>query len=489
MQRLAQKRIIVFLAVLIFTFILRVHSYEKVPTSNHLDEMLYAWSGINLVETGVPVSWSTLPYPGRAQVYLGEVNYKGGFPKASVTLYKPWLDEPPLFSLLVGWFAHINGANRNEFIPSSYIRIPMVLISTLTSIFIFLIARKIGGYWRGILAMLIYGTVPIMVFASRTAMPETLIAFLMTVLIYLLMKFWDKPNFWYIAFVPVMVGIAGLSKPTGYMLLPLAIYFTFAKLYKIGKLKTAIKYCLYLGIATVPFVAAYFWYGLHFDAEIFKAIYHIQSHRPVGFGSLAWYFITPATDTVVIRDSWFVFCLLSAAYFLFTAKDDARRFVTIAFVYSVAVVMFTGGENDLLAWYRFPSYPFLAIIGAWGLEYLVKKANFFTTFFAAGMLLGGRMLLVNAFHPGVSATQYRAAFSGLMLPATLNTIFNKEILKKISKAIIILILIVGMAMNATYIYLAYEVECQNKVCPIVPSTSLSKLGFPFIGKLFYKYGK
>lgn len=495
MLRLPRFKIIVFLVVLVFTFILRAHSYEKVPTSNHLDEQLFAWSGINLVETGVPVSWSTLPYPSSAQVYLGEVNYKGGYPRASVTLYKPWLDEPPLFSLLVGWFAHINGADRNEFIPSSFIRIPMVLISTLTSIFIFLIARKIGGYWRGILAMMVYGTVPIMVFASRTAMPETLIAFLLTLMTYLLMKFWEKPNFWLIAFIPLLVGIAGLSKPTGYFLLPLAIYFTFAKLYKDKKTRVAIKYCIYLVLATIPFVAAYFLYGMHYDWALFKVIFHVQSFRPVGFGSLAWFFITPAVDTVVVRDSWFVFCLLSAAYFIFTskdgrtAKDDLKRFVIISFVYSVMVVMLTGGENDLLAWYRFPSYPFLAIMGAWGIEYMVEKADFFTTFLAAGLLLGGRMLLVNAFHPGIRPTQYRVIFSGLMLPSTMDTIFNKVILKKISKWLIILIIAVGMAINATYVYLAYEVECQNKVCPVVPSTSLSKLGFPFIGKLFYKYGK
>lgn len=485
MLRLPRLRTVVFLVVLVFTFILRAHSYEKVPTSNHLDEMLYAWSGINLVETGVPVSWSTLPYPARAQVYVGDVNYKGGYPRASVTLYKPWLDEPPLFSLLVGWFAHINGADRNEFIPSSFIRIPMVLISTLTSIFIFLIARKIGGYWRGILAMLVYGTVPIMVFASRTAMPETLIAFLLTLMVYLLMRFWEKPNFWWIAPVPFLVGIAGLSKPTGYFLLPLAIYFTFAKLYKDKKIHVGVKYCFYLVLASVPFVAAYFLYGMHYDWEIFKIIYHVQSFRPVGFGSLAWFFITPAVDTVIVRDSWFVFCLLSAAYFIFTAKDDIKRFVTISFVYALIIVMLAGGENDLLAWYRFPSYPFLAIMGAWGIEYLIEKANFFTTFLAAGMLLGGRMLLVNPFHQNIRPTQYRVIISLLMLPSTINTILDKEILKKISRYFIIAVIAIGMAMNATYVYLAYEVECQNKVCPVVPSTTLSKLGFPFVGKLFY----
>jgi len=81
----------------LFIFILRAHNYERFPSPNHLDEQLYALSGIYLVETGVPVSWSTLDYPKSAEVYKGTISYQGGEPSASVTLYKPWLDEPPLF--------------------------------------------------------------------------------------------------------------------------------------------------------------------------------------------------------------------------------------------------------------------------------------------------------------------------------------------------------------------------------------------------------
>jgi len=483
MHRLSYLKVIVFITVLVFTFILRAHNYERVPTASNLDEQLYALSGIYLVETGTPVSWSTLDYPKSAEVFKGIISYKGGDPKAGVTLYKPWLDEPPLFSLLVGWFAHIYGANRNDFVPSSYIRIPMVLISTLTSIFVFLVAKKIGGFWRGITAMFFYGTVPIIVFASRTAMPETLIAFLLILMVYLLMLFWQKPNFWYIALIPLLVGIAGLSKPTGYFLLLLALYFTFAKLYKINQIRKAFRYCIYLIIATIPFIAAYLLYGMHYDAEIFKTIYNIQSYRPVGFGSLAWYFITPAIDTVIIKDSWFVFCLISAVYFIFVTNDDLKRFVTISFVFSVAVVMFTGGQSDLLAWYRYPSYPFLAILGAWGIEFLIKRANFFTTFFAAGMLLGSRTLLVNAFRPDVSPGVYRFSFSSLMFPSLANTIFNRDWLKTVSRFIIVGVIVIGMWFNVKYIYNAYELDCQSKTCSMVPTTALSRIYYPFIWRL------
>lgn len=478
-------RIFVFTAVLYFTFVLRAHNYEKVPTPNHLDEMLYAWSGIHLVETGVPVSWSTLDYPDYAEVYSGRISYKGGLPETYATLYKPWLDQPPVFSLIVGWSAHLFGADRSEFIPSSYIRLPVIFISTLTSVMIFLIARFVSGYWTGILAMLLYGTIPLMVFASRTAMPENMIALMLSIMVYLLLKFQINQKFLYIVPIPLLIGLAGLSKPTGYFLLPLALYLTVIALYEKSKnLKLIAKYSLYLILGTIPFIGVFFVYGLYYDPDIFWRITSIQSNRPAGFGSLAWYFITPSYDTAILRDSWFVFALLSAAYFIFNPKENLQRLITLIFIYSVIIVMISGGENDLLAWYRFPSYPMLAILTAWGVQHLVKRADFFSTFFAAGMLLGNRVLLVNSHHQNIMAMSYRYIFSALMLPSVLLTIFNTDILRRITRMVIILIIVAGIYMNVSYVYSAYEISCEHKTCPMVPTTFLSTIHYPFIWRLF-----
>ncbi len=486
MHRLPYLKIVVFTIVLIFTFILRAHNYERVPTSNHLDEQLYALSGINLIETGTPVSWSTLDYPKSAEVFKGAISYKGGAPSASVTLYKPWLDEPPAFSLIVGEAAHLFHADRNGFIPSSYIRFPMIFISALTSIFVFLIARKVSGYWTGILAMLIYGTEPIMVMASRSAMPETFIALLFCLSVYLLLKYQDSKKFIYIAPIPILAGIAGLSKPTGYFILPLAIFVVFVRLYKDKPVKwrPIIKNLAYLILATLPFLAIYIWYGNHFSPEIFSRILSIQGSRPAGFNSLAWFFITPSFDTSIFRSSWYVFCLAAAAFFVFRPKEKSAQLISLSFVYWLAVIMLSSGENDLLAWYRFPILPFLAIFGAWGIQYLFKKADFFATFFAAGFLLGSRMLLVNAFRPNIAVGTYRLAFCSLVAPSLLNLVFKKDWLKKISQIVIIGVVIVGMWWNVKYIYNAYELACESQTCPMVPSTALSSLHYPLIWRFF-----
>lgn len=473
-------KIVIFLIVFVFTFILRAHNYEKTPTSNHLDEMLYAWSGLYLLETGVPVSWSTLDYPKRAEVYKGEINYQGGYPKASVTMYKPWLDEPPFFSLIIGFFAHAYHAARTDFIPSSYIRLPVVLFSAATSVFIFLVARLVSGYWMGILSMVIYGTVPIIVFASRTALPENLIALIYIIIAYLLLKFLKNPQFSFIFPLPFLIGIAGLSKPTGFFLVFVCLLIVFRKVFDIKGIKAACLSCLYLVLFTIPFVMSFIIYGLSYDREIFWTITNIQSLRPVGFKSLAWFFVSPAYRTQILIDSWYIFCLISATYFIISPKKGLKRMISVFFIFWVAIVMLTGGEGDLLPWYRFPSFPFLVILGAWGVKLLVEKANLFTAFVAAGMILGSRSLLVNAFRPNISPFDYRLIFVLLMFPSILWNIFGYQWLQKATKLVIIMIIIVGIYFNVVYIYNEFELTCESVSCPMVPTTFLSRIHLPFI---------
>lgn len=462
----------IFLVVLISTFILRAHNFDRVPPMGHLEEQMFAWAGIHLIERGVPRAWSSLDFPDRAIVYKGAVSYKGGDPIVHVNLVEPWLEQPPLFSLLVGSFAHLYKADRNGVIPTSFIRTPVIILSIFTTIMIFLIARLISGYWTGILAMLIYGVTPILVLGSRLAVPENLIALIYLIVIYLLLKFQQNQKFKFLILIPLLVGIAGLSKATGFFIIFLAIY--------VSLVKHRFKSALYLFVATLPFVALFFAYGLHFDQEIFWRINAIQSLRPVGFGGLGWFFVSPAYDITELIDSWFIFLLLSGAFFLFSPQSGLKRFISLSFVFWIAVVMFSGGETDLLPWYRYPSYPLLAIMGAWGLQVLVRRADFFAAFLTTGLFLGNRMLLVNAFRPNMTPMNFRLIFFILLLPSLLITIFNKSYLEKVIRLVMVIVIITGIYFNIIYIYNTFELNCESKSCAIGPSTKLSTINFPFI---------
>jgi 4-amino-4-deoxy-L-arabinose transferase-like glycosyltransferase len=313
-----------------------------------------------------------------------------------------------------------------------------------------------------------------------------LIAFFFCLAIYLLLKYQKTNNFRFLLSIPILAGLAGLSKPTGYFILFLAIYVVFVVLYRQKQInwKSIFKNLSYLIIATLPFVAVYIWYGFHFSPEIFKKIISIQGFRPAGFNSLSWFLISPSFSTTIFRSSWYVFCLVSAIFFIFNPKDNLKKFISLSFVYWLIIVMLSSGEGDLLAWYRFPTLPFLAIMGTWGIQYIFEKANFFASFLAIGFFLGSRPLLSNAFRPNVSPEVYRLTFSALMIPSLANTIFNKSWLKKISQIIIVGVVIVGMWWNVKYIYNAYELACESQTCPMVPTTILSNLHFPVIWRFF-----
>lgn len=474
-------QLLVFTYILGFTFLLRAHAYHLTPSANHLDEMQFAWSGLYLIETGVPVSWSNFEYPSRALYYQGKIDYQGQPPEASVTLYKPWLEEPPLFSLIVGYFAHSYGAEKEQFVPSSYIRIPMLYFAALTSVMVFLVTRLVSGSWTGILAMLVYGTVPIFVISSRSAMSENFIAMLFMVMIYLFLKFLKGGRFLFILPVPFLIGLAGLAKPTGFLLLPLSL-FVILSVNRRGTFEL-VKRLLYLIITITPFIMAFFAYGYYFDPEIFNRFLAIHSNRPIGFNSLTWFLISPSYDTQILKDGWFLFCLLASFFFIFLPPSGLKKFIPIFFIYAVIIVIFSGGEGDLLAWYRFPSYPLMAIMGAWGIQGLVKRADFSSSFLAAGLLLASRSLLVNPFRPNITPTDLRVLFSLLMSLPTLNYLFKKQLLISLNRYVIILIIAAGIYLNSVYIYNAFTISCENRVCPLVPPTGYSWVEIPFISSI------
>lgn len=477
--RLSRKKffqISSFFLVLSFTFILRAHNFDRVPAMGHLEEQMFAWAGLHLIERGIPRAWSSLDFPPRAYVYKGPVSYQGGEPIVHVNLVEPWLEHPPVFSLVVGFFAHLYGANRDGVIPTSYIRTPMILIAALVSLLVFLIAKQISGFWTGLFSMLIYGTTPILVVGSRMAVPENLITLFYMIMIFLLIKFQLKPKFKYLVLIPIMAGMAGLSKATGFFTIFLGVLVALEKHW--------FKSAGFLLIATIPFVILFFIYGLHFDPEIFWKINAIQALRPVGFANLGWFFVSPAYDIVELVDTWFIFLLLSSAYFLFSVQTSLKKFLGLAFILWLGIVMFSSGQTDLLPWYRFPSYPLLSILGAWGFLELVKRADIFAAFLISGLLLGARHLLSNPFRPDTTPFIFRLIISSLLAPSLLYTVINREVLLKISRILIVGVIVIGFYFNSKYIYNQFEITCESTSCPFGPSTALSSIHFPFIWRWF-----
>lgn len=110
------------LLIALVGLILRFVDYEKVPPFGVTwDELAYPWSGMTLIETGIPRAWSWL------NAYtVSEMHFMFENPVRIVT---PWINHPPLYSFILGKWVLINGAKDFIDVRLSTIRIIPIILS------------------------------------------------------------------------------------------------------------------------------------------------------------------------------------------------------------------------------------------------------------------------------------------------------------------------------------------------------------------------
>ena len=465
-----------FLVLFYFLSVIKLHGYDRVPAPAHGEELLYSWSGIYLIETGTPVSWSTLDYPKENKVFDGIVGDKHNL-FMPATLWRPWLDEPPLYSLLSGGAGHLFGADRTKVIPPAYSRIPSVLASLVTMGLVFLVGLNFFGYWIGILAMAFYGLSPILVLGSRLSVPENMIALGVIGSLLLAKKYLEKPSLVFPIGVGLTTAVLGLMKPTGFFLAPLAIFLTLSK-----------KRWRHAGIIlalTLLGVAAFAAYGYYYDWDLFLKIVSIQGRRFAGWTGLAYIFNSPAYDIDLLFDGWYIFGMIAAVFFsLRENKSRELKLICLFFFYWLMVAVFAGTEQDLLPWYRYPLFPLIGVFGALGLQWLYKRADFFAMVLGIGLLLTSRFYLMNAFRPTTPTVVFRLVFFAALIPSLLDYAWKIPWAKKVSQLILVSFIGLGLFFNAKYLYIIFETRCESVSCPFGPSTKLSETKLPFFWRLF-----
>lgn len=466
----------VFLALFYFLTVIKLHGYDRYPAPAHGEELLYSWSGIYLIETGVPVSWSTLDYPKEYKVFDGIVGDKHNL-FMPATLWKPWLDEPPLYSLLSGGMGHLYGDDRTKVIPPSHSRIPSVLASLVTTGLVFLVGRQFFGYWIGLLSMTFYGLSPILVLGSRLSVPENMIALGVMVSLFLAKKYLDKPSLIFPIATGLIAAVLGLMKPTGFFLAPLTMFLVFGKK-KWGHAG------LILALTMIG-VGLYFAYGYHYNWDLFLRIVSVQGRRFAGWTGLAHIFNSPAYDIDQLFDGWYIFGFISAIFFsLQENKSKEMKLLLLFFFYWLMVAVLSGTEQDLLPWYRYPLFPMIGVFGALGLSWLHKRADFFALVLGIGLLMTSRYYLMNAFRPTTPTVVFRFLYFIALIPSLIDYAWKVPAMKKISQFVLVCFIGMGLFFNAKYLYTIFETRCESVSCPFGPSTKLSETKLPFLWRLF-----
>ncbi len=472
--------IVLCLAVL---FIFRAHDYGRYPFPGHADELNYGWAGVNLIREGQPLGWTGhKAYPSSWIAFDGVMG-KGTQIQIGVKMYKPWLDEPPLYSLLAGSMAYWYNDPTWTILPASHIRIPAIFFGFATTLLLFFWARRWYGTKMGLLVATIYTLTPIFLFGSRLSLPENGISFLYVLGLFLLSNLESRHIGRWKYFLPiglgVLAGLAGLMKPTGFFI---AGFFAF-----IFIIRNQVKKGLLTLLIVVPFVVGLLGYYTHFGGQKAWEILRIQGFRPSGWSSLGYVFSTPlySTSNEPVFDGWYVYLLfMSFIVGVNSYKDKRIAYLVWAIVFWFGVVVMSSGEQDPLAWYRYPVFPLLAFLGSIGLVQSIKSPNLLTGFMAVGMWLSSRFFVHNAFMATTDTYTFKVVFGLLMVPFIWLTIKPSYTAIYVSRAVLVGVLMVGLYLNARYIYSVFPITCESITCPIQVGTPLSDIRLPILWRFF-----
>jgi len=453
---------------------LRSWKYAYYPYTGHAEEYLFVWSGLSLIETGFPISWNDIPVYKESNVYYRGIAPNHGSEEGSlgVRLIKPWLDEPPLFSLMVGGMAKLYNLPNFTVISPFVIRLPSLFFSLISLLFVYLIAKSYFGFNIAVLSLLVYGTVPTFVFGSRLAVPENLITSLFLVCFWLINSYLQSQKKWQRNLAIFLSGITGLAKPTGYLLVFLVAYFLFQKKkWKEGTASFLIGSLLFW----VPFLG----YGKYFDWKLFIDVFNFQSSRPAGWSSLAYILTNPGFSIEFFLDGFVILGIISVFVLIFK-KDKNTAEINIAFgvIFTILMTIISGGKHDQLTWYRYPIYPFLSITTALMIRDIYVNCNFFYSALFIPLLLGNIDLMENPFWKFnylIQSKPYRFVFFLLLLPSIISLIFKNKAAYKLSKMVFLFCFIFSIYINILVVKSTFNISCDHQHCPLPEKVNLLQI--------------
>ncbi len=422
---------LIVLFILILGFWLRSDNYTTWPRHGAtFDEFAWTWLGINLVQHKIPESWSRHPqYQNRE--YL---KYQG----AAFLLVKPYLEHPPLFGLVAGSFAMLNGASDMYHVTLAGIR-PLALILGVLSIFtVFLLAKELYGINAGIISSLLYATIPTIAVGSRIVQNENFLIPMWLLSLYLLARYLKTKNILTRNLAILIGGLMPLAKVPWFVVpISLFIILSFSKRFK--------EAFAALGVSLLIF-SSFIIYGIYYDKELFFGLWQFQMARyDLTFSGIMPIFTNPLLVDRYYLDGWIYFGFFSM-FLLLTKNLKKNIFVIFPFLAYFLIFIFGIPNEPGHGWYRYPFYPFLIISIALFLKEYFLKNHLLTLFF---FLIVGLSLFQLTWMPvfGFSYAILRGTifiYSLTLIPVFINTKSLKKPIKILNYLIFISLIIMNI---------------------------------------------
>lgn len=412
MKKLIIKSNLLLLLILLIGLLLRINNYtNEPPRGASSDEYTYSFLGLSLLEKGVPTSWSYFPaYSSYAKTSKLTINHIY-FP-----IVTPYFDHPPLYGILVGGWAMINGETTYNAISLKTIRQVPILLGMVTSLLVYLLALKLYGKKTALWALLIYSTATIFVIETRTVFAENLFTPLLLGSILLISSVKKRVSYKLIISLGLIAGLSLWVKELGIVVFISSFCLLLMQ-------KVSYRKLILLSFIFIVFGLLYLLYGYIYNWELFKQIVFVQSSREIGPNTLYMLFFNPISVNKKYLDGWYLLGFVS--FFASFINFEKNKFLLIpSFLYLFLCMFFLTSKAEM-GWYMIPLFPFFAIFTSNLLVDGIKNKNWYI--FVATLFIGmfATQYRIEAKY-GLSSPTFRLILLLLFVPLLLSSILKKN---------------------------------------------------------------
>ena len=404
-----KQKLALVVFVLCIGILLRLHNYDIYPQRGATsDEYSYSFLGVSLLTTGIPVSWSYFP----AYEHLTHLTIRNLY----LPIVYPYFDHPPFNGIVVGAWAILSGEDSFEKIQLRTIRIVPIVLSTISSLFVFLLGQRLYGFKTALWALLIYSTTTIFVIQGRVVLAENLLTTLLLVAIYIFSQFSKTMTTKKTLILGILAGLSFWTKELGIV--------TFASLlYLFAAEKIKRRYILAFIATSLVIILGYIVYGSYYDFDLFWKIVTAQAERNVGPETLLYILSSPIIVNKFYYDGWYFFGFI-AFFIAFLSYRKHTLLLVPSGIYFLLLLFFLAQKGEM-GWYLIPLFPFMALFSAKVLVECVREWGWgiFLLCIFVGLYCIEYIYKANF---GLTPFQFRLMMIALFLPLALAVVFRKK---------------------------------------------------------------
>lgn len=369
------KNTLIVISLLLLAVALRLQNYAIYPQRGATsDEYAFAFQGISLLTKGVPIAWSAIPlYKNLSHLTIDGLYFP---------IVEPYMDHPPLFGLLVGAWAILARESTFEAVRLTTIRIIPIILSSISAIFLYLMAKSEYGEKIARFSLAIFATATIIVVNNRVAVAESLFTPMWLIALWMLTRNIKKSLPWPYITIGLLCAAAMLTKVLGVVVWLSVVAILWYR-------RSSVRNIVYVTIGALIGGLALYLYGVAYDEKLFWAIQSYQGMSRVLGPNTIWMIIGfPSVVNKIVYDGWYFWGLFA----LGVISMDIRKNLLIvipALLYLMLLVV-SVNETDIHGWYFLPLFPFLALAGG---KLLVESIeNFRWILFIWAILVGGSLI-------------------------------------------------------------------------------------------------